>query len=354
MAEKKAPNKALLIAAAAVLLGAAGWFAWQHFNAPPPAPPPPPPKAARPAAAPAAPAAVSPDKAIETLLQVSGMEHFFTRLPEQMLSAMRQAVREDKSGRLTPADMAEVERLTREAFSAQGFRQRVAAALKQSYDEKRFQEFIADSSTPLARRMTELEKHEATQAEMAAFLDGLKTKPLAATRIKLVERIDMAARASDLAAESMFATVAGMARGLAGGDPKQVADADRAIGQQRAAAAENIRNAVRFTLALTYRDVSDSDLAEYARLHEKPNTQFVLGLMFDALVAEFRSGAERLGAGLEKLFRARQPVRETATQPVAAAAAPQPTARSRAREDARECLRFEENRQVMGCAEKFR
>lgn len=350
MADQKAPSKTLLAAAAAVLLAVGGWFAWQYFNEPPP----PPPKTAKPAAAPAAaPAAPNQDKTIEELLLVTGMDHMLNQLPEQMLAGMRQAGQQDKSGKLSPGDLAELERLTREAFPAQGFRQRVTAALKKGFEAQRFQEFLADSSTPLAKRMTELEKLQPKPEELAAFMAGLKAKPLAPMRMKLVERIDMAGRASELATESMFATVKGMARGFAGADAKQVADVDKAIEQQRAAAEGNIRNAVRFSLAYAYRDVSDTDLAEYARLHEKPSTQFVLGLMFDALVEEIRSGSERLGGGLEKMFKARRAGKPAPADDKAAAAAP-PSGRSRAQEDARECLRFEANRQVMGCAERYR
>jgi hypothetical protein len=354
MADQKAPSKTLLMAAAAVLLAAGGWFAWQHFNEAPPPPPPPPAKTAKPAAAPAAAqAAPNREKMIEELLLVTGMDHMLNQLPEQMLAGVRQAGQQDKSGKLSPGDLAELERLTREAFPAQGFRQRVTAALKKGFEAQRFQEFIADSSTPLAKRMTELEKLQPKPEEFAAFMAGLKAKPLAPMRVKLVERIDMAGRASELATESMFATVRGMARGFAGADAKQAADVDKAIEQQRAAAEGNIRNAVRFSLAYAYRDVSDTDLAEYARLHEKPSTQWVLGLMFDALIEEIRSGSERLGAGIEKLLeakRAGKPATAAGTKP---ATAPRPM-RSRAGEDARECLRFEANRQVMGCAEKFR
>lgn len=336
MAEKKAPNKLLLIGAAVLLLAGGGWFAWQHFMAEPPPPPPPPPRAAAPG--------VNQDRMIGELLAASGLDHLLDRLPEQMLAGARQAGRQDKSGRLSPGDLAELERLAQESFSAQGFRRSAEDGLRKQFEAKRFQEFIADSATPLAKRMNELEKQEPKQEELAAFMASLAAKPPTPERAKLIERIDVAGRASELAAEALFATVKGMARGFAGSDAKQVADADRAIEQQRAAAAGNIRDAVRLSLAHAYREVSDADLAEYVRLHEKESTQFVLGLVFDALIGEIRSGAERFGVGLEKLLGAR----------LAAPMKPAPSVASRAHEDARECLRFEDNLQVMGCAEQYR
>ncbi len=336
MAEKKTPNKLLPIAAGAVLLAAGGWYAWRQFMEEPPLPPPP--RAVQPAAAPAA----NPDKVIGELLTVSGLDHLFARLPEQMLAGVRQAGQQGKRGSLAPADLAELERLAKESFSEQAFRRGVENGLRKQFEAKRYLEFTADSSTPLAMRMNELEKREPKPEELAAFVAGLSAKPLSQERVKLIERIDAAGRVSELATEAMFASVRGMARGIAGSDAKQLADADRAIEQQRAAAGANIRNAVRLTLAHAYREVSDADLAEYVRLHEKDSTQFVLGLVFDALIGEIRSGAERFGAGLENMARNRH------------AAQAKPAARSRANEDARECLRFEENLRVMGCAERYR
>lgn len=364
MAGKEAPQRLLLIVGAVAVLGGGGWFAWQHFMAePPPLPSPPPKAAAKPQAppAPAAAPAVNPDKQIEDILAVSGLGHTLQRLPEQLLASVRQAGEQDRSGKLRKADLQEMERLTREAYTAQGFRLRVTAQLKQHYDARRFGEFLDDSATPLAKRMSELEKQEPGQAELLAYMKALAAKPLPPERVKLIERIDAASRASELALEAMFTSVKGMMRGFAGADAKQLAEIDKAIEQQRNAAAGNVRNAVRLSLAYTYHDASDADLAEYVRLHEKDSTKFFLGLVFDALIAEIRAGAERFGAGLERLFKARfaeQMAAKAKGKPAAKAEAPVAPAprsgRSRTQEDARECLRFEANRQVMGCAEQYR
>lgn len=356
MAEKQAPKKLLVIGGAAVLLATGGWFVWQQFMEELPPPPPPPVKAAaRPA--------VNQDKLIEEILAASGIDRTLQRLPEQMLSSVRQAGQQDKSGKLSAADLSEMERLTQEAFTAQGFRQRVTARLKKNYDARRFQEFHADSATSLAKRMSELEKQEPRQEELVAYMKGLAEKPLAPARVQLIERIDAASRASELAQEALFSTIKGMMRGFAGADAKQLAEVERVIEQQRTATAGNIRNAIRASLAYTYRDVNDADLAEYTRLHEKDSTRFFLGHVFDAIIEEIREGAERFGVGLEKIAKAKiagQVAAGKPGKPMAPAAAGSgratgmPPLPSRAHEDARDCLRFEDNRQVMGCAERYR
>lgn len=377
-AEKQAPNKALLIVGGLALFAAAGWFAWQRVNEneTPPAPS----KAAQPSAAPAAaqskaaaPAApkANPDKMIEDVLLASGLDSMLRRLPEQILEGVRQAGRQDKSGKLAAGAQRELERLTQEAFTAQGFKARVTLQLKKNFDEKRFREFLGDSSTPLAMRMTELEKKEPKPEEMAAFMASLAAKPLASARAQLIERIDTASRADELAMASMLAVMKGLARG-AGADAKQLAEIEKSGGPQRAAVEENLRNAVRAALAYAYRDVSDADLAEYARMHEKESTRFFLGLVFDALIDELHAGAERMGAGLGRQDRPKsaagadagaadrpgQPSAQGAKKPaepdVERPAAKAVSAPSRAHLDARECLRLEANRQVMGCAERFR
>lgn len=381
MAEKQMPNKMLLVVGAVAVLAGGGWFAWQHFMSEPPPPSPPPPKAAQPAAkaapapsaqppAAAAPAttpvqaaqapSTGPEKKINEILAVSGLDHTMKRLPEQFLAGVRQAGAQDRSGKLSQAELQEMERLTRESFSAQGFRQRVTAQLKKNYDERRFGEFLADSSTPLAKRMVELEKQEPGKEALVAYMRLLATNPLPPERARLIERIDTASRGSELALEAMISSIKGMLRGFAGADAKQIAEVEKIIERQRAAAAGNVRSGVRLSLAHTYRDVGDADLAEYARMTEKDSTRFFIGLVSDALIEEIRAGAERFGAGMEKLLKAKFAEQRMAAKPKggtaakAAAAPPAGDRPSRAHEDARDCLRYEENRQVMGCAERYR
>lgn len=349
MAEKQAPNKLLLIGAAVVLLAVGGWFVWQQFMEEPPPPPPPPAKAARPVPPP-----VNPDQQIEELLTVSGIEHTLQRLPEQMLTSVRQAGQQDKSGKLTAADLSGMERLAQEAFTAQGYRQRVTARLKQHFDAKAFREFLSDSGTPLARRMSELEKQQPKPDEIAAWVKSLGAKPLTPERMQLIERIDTAGRASELAQEGMFAAFKGMMRGFTGGDAAQLAEVDKAIEKLRTNAADGVRKAIRLSLAYTYRDATDADLTEYARLHEKDSTKLILGHVSAAIVEEIREGAERFGVGLEKIVKAKMAEHKAAGKPGRQAQGETVPMRSRAGEDARDCLRFEENRQVMGCAEKYR
>lgn len=377
----KGKNNILIIVGVVVVIGAAGWFGWQHFSE---APPPPPGKAAKPAA-PAAPAAKAPttqpqsaarqDKLIEDILAVSGMDHMLAQLPEQMLAGAMSTRKQDKKARLSADEMREMERAVKEAFPAQGFRQQVVARFKKNYDQKRYQALLDDISTPLAKRMAELEKKQPKPEDLAAFSAGLASRPMSAERVALVQRIDAASRSSELAAEAMFSSIRGVVRGAAGEGSKQAADLDKFLEKQRAAAEDGISNSTRMSLAYTYREVSDADLAEYTKIYEKEGNKWVLGLAYDALLDEFRSGSERLGADLGKMAKAKQDAKLAAgpagkktakggksAAPVYGAAdaqADQPKAQrqagpSRAGEDARMCLDIEDNRKIMQCAEKYR
>lgn len=382
----KGKNNILIIVGVVVLVGAAGWFGWQQFSEAPPPPPPPPSKAAKPAApaAPAAPANKAPaaqaqsparqDKLIDDILAVSGMDHMLAQLPEQMLAGAMSAQKQDKKAKMSADDMRDMERAFKEAFTAQGFRQQVVARYKKNFDQKRYQALLDDISTPLAKRMAELEKVQPKPEDMAAFSAALAAKPMSPERIALVQRIDVASRSSEMAAEAMFASIRGVVRGAAGEGSQQAADLDKFLEKQRAAMEEGIRNATRMSLAYTYREVSDADLAEYAKIYDKEGNKWALGLAYDALLDEFRSGSERLGADLAKMAKARQDAKlaaapagkkmakggKAAALADAAVEAPdQPKAQrqagpSRAGEDARMCLDIEDNRKVMQCAEKFR
>jgi hypothetical protein len=370
MAEKQAPNKLLLAVGAIALLAAGGWYAWQQFMT---EPPPPPPKAtARPAARPAAKPAVAPapdqDKIVGELMVVTGLDHAVVRLPETMLEGMRQAARQDKSGNLKPADLAEMERLMRQSYTTDGFRRGVTAGLKRNFHAGHYQAVLADSSTPLARRLTELEKQEPGQAELAAFMKTLEAKPLSPARAQTLARLDAASRGSEVALESMLSGMKGMAIGFSSADPKQQADAERVIEQQRTAMADTVRNGILLFFAFIYRDVGDADLAEYARMLEKDSSRYFQQHASAALIEEIRAGGQRFGAGLGKMAKARfakdlaAGVKGQMSPPVPAGKAPappvmasaEPRRESRRGGDARECLRFADNLKVMGCAERYR
>lgn len=360
MAEKQAHSKVLLIVGAAVLLGAAGFFAWRQSSQ---EAPPPPPATVAPKPTPD----VGPDKQIEGILVVSGLDHALKRLPEAMLESLRQAGQQDKSGKLNAGDWGEMERLMRASFTAEALKQRIAARLKKYYDARRYQAFLDDISTPLARRMTELEKQEPKPDEVAAYVKSLASKPLSPERAKLIERLDVASRAGAVILESTLTVAKGMARGFAGSDAKPLTAIDKTIDEQRAALESTLRDAARVLLAYTYRDVGDADLAEYVRIHEQEGAKLVLGHVYDAMLDVMRESSERFGGGLEKLVKAKlaeqaaaqakgKPEAEAPAAPTAkAAAASVPRGGpSRVRQDARACLRFEAHRQVMGCAERFR
>lgn len=348
-------NNILIVVGAVIAIAAVGWFGWQYIGASKPEP------AAQAGRKPAqsavaqkaapdktagAPArqAASPDKLIGDIMVVSGLKRTLDQLPEQILAGFKDA---GKQGKVSSAEMREMEKIAMASFSAQGFNQQAVAHLKKNFDQKRFQAHLDDISTPLAKRMTALEAKQATPEELGAFARSLAAKPLSAERVSLIRKLDAAGRANALGAEVVFSSMKGMMRVFSGASPKQVAAADRAMARQRPAVEENIRNAVQVAMAYAYKDVSDADLAEYTRIYEKENNKWMLGLVYAAITEEFQNASALMGERLEKLARAKK-----GTQ-AADAAAGRPE-RSRANEDARACLDLENNKEIMKCAHRYR
>ncbi|HEY5291944.1 MAG TPA: hypothetical protein VIJ43_06500 [Burkholderiales bacterium] len=326
-----------------VVLLALGWFGWQYFfeeAAPPPAAPSKPQAvtAAKPPAAAkatAADAARARDKLVEDLLVASGLNQQLSQLPRELTAVVRQQTK------ASPAVLKATENAAAESFTAQGFHDRVSADLKKNFDEKRLQALLKDYSTPAAKRMVELEQAAPSHEELAQFARSAAATPPSPQRTSLIERIDSATKASDLAIDAAFASLKGIALGSAGAGADKAAAVDKAIEKQRAAASKDIRNATLLNLAFGYRNASDAELEAYAKFYETENSKWFTGIVTASMLEEVKSASaqagERIGALADK----------------GAAPAAKPV-RSKSRSDARICLALATNQAIIKCAEQYR
>ena len=341
-------TKQMLIAAGAVVVAVGGWLGWQYFEEPPPAPvakAPPPPAAKPPGAAKAgavANAAVEADKLIADLLAASGLNQQLNHLPQQLISGVRQS--SNQRPKLPPAVLAAIETAVTESFTTQKFQQRLSADLKKNFDQKRAQALLGDLSAPAAKGMIELERAEPSPQEQAQFVRSKAVNRLSPQRRDLIQRIDAATRASELALESAFASMKAIASGIVGDNAQKAAAIDKTIERQRAAATANIRNSTLANLAFTYRDASDADLEAYAKLYETENGKWFSGIVYASLLEEARSAAVQAGERVAALAAEAGRTTLAAAKPV----------RSKSRQDARACLDLPTNAAITRCAQAYR
>jgi len=342
----------LTVAGGVVLAAAAGWLGWQYFEDTGPAPaavtkPQPVTAAKQPAAGKAAApadAGAAQDKLIEEVLIASGLKQQLSQLPQQLIAGVRHLGKQ--RSKTSPALAKTIENAVAEAFTAQGFQDRVRADLKKNFDQKRLPALLADLSTPAAKRMVALEQVSPSPEELVQFARSPAATRPSPQRTSLIKRIDAAAKAGDLAVDAAFASMKAVASGIVGGDAGAAAAVDKTIEKQRASATADIRNATLRNLAFGYRDASDADLEAYAKIYEGENGKWFSGIVYAAILEEIKSASARAG----------ERIGAQATKP----AAPQRTAAehaatgSKARADATTCLGLATNAEIIKCAQQYR
>jgi hypothetical protein len=335
-------NQILAIVGGVVVLAAA-WFGWNYFagTTPAPAKSQPQPAAAKPPAAAKSAAPVDTgaarDKLIEDVLVASGLKRQLEQLPQQLIAGVRQA----GTQRSSPALVRTIENAVAESFDAQGFRDRVSAALKKNYDQKRMQALLKDFSSPTAKRMVELGQAAPSPEDFARFARSPAATRPSSQRASFVKRIDAATRASDLAVDAAFSLMNAVASGAAGEGAGKVAAIDKVIEKQRASATQKIRDGTLLSLAYSFRDANDADLEEYARFYETENNKWFTDIVYASMLEEVKSASAKTG----------ERISASANIPAAPSAKP---IRSKPGADARACLDLATNRAIMACAAKYR
>lgn len=327
------------VVGAVVLLAAAGWLGWQYFEDAGPVP------LAKllpvTAAKAAAPADAGParDKLIADALVASGLKRQLDQLPQQLAAGVRQSGKQHSKA--SPAVVKAIENAVAESFSAQNFQARVSVDLKKNFNEQRLQALLKDFSTPAAKRMIEREQAAPSPEEFARFARSPAATRPSPQRAGLLKRIDAATRASDLAVDVAFSSMKAVALGVVGEGAGKAAAVDKVIEKQRASTTQRIRNATLLNLAFSYRDASDAELEEYARIYEAENSKWFTGIVYTSLLEEVKSASAQAG----------ERIASVAGKPAAPAARP---VRSKSGSDARTCLDLARNEAIIKCAEAYR
>lgn len=173
-------------------------------------------------------------------------------------------------------------------FSPDAVEQQVLNQLRRRYDKGRLAGFIAAYSSPSVTRMQALEveaDQPAAEAARKAFVEGLSRQQPSPARVDLASRLDAATGQSAAVAEIMFEWTTLLAEAVMQRQPEPERLTELKSGLLRKARDEAIASAL-----FAYRDVSDDDLAAYARLHEQSDVHDFYMAVCDALVNAFRDG----------------------------------------------------------------
>lgn len=360
-------RKILLGVLALVVIAAAVWFGKDLLPGDPPPPPPlPPPQVAAPAPAPqASAAAVNREALIDEALEATGMNKAVDQIQEQMTAGMDAG----GQGKLKPEVRALLRKTMLESFPPDSLRQRLRERFAADFNEPHLRALLADISGPVAQRMIALEAQGGDdEAGLTQFLEKQRQTPLPEPRQALFRRLEAAVGASRQATEITLVTARAMMQGAGAAGGQSVADLEGELAKMRATLEPRMREGLLLSLAYTYRDASDEDLAAYAAIYESPHGKWFMDNIYQALREDFQANSERFGSRLTELIEAqRGPARAPGSAPgvasasgaaadgegEAAPAAAQARPHRRWHLDARACLKYERNADVIRCAEKY-
>lgn len=371
-------TKGLLVLIGVVVLGAGAWFAWQYFYVDQPAPA----QLANDQSKPASiTSATNQDQLISEVLDVTGLKRQVEQLPEQVRGSVAEAPNREK---LSPELAQAIEKIATESFAEENINAHLVAQLKAKFDQKRMQAVVADFSSPLAKRMVKLETTMGTAEDQAAFFNGLAAKPLAPTRISVLQELDRVSNASELGADIAMISMNAMAEGMVGNNPAERALLEREMEKEAKRTKENMRNNMMGSMAYVYRNASDADLALYAKIYETEHAKWLADIVMNTLKQGMKNASKRTGERLASLMKSRgaqqaavdgaahaavAPKTEKpnanpspssnptpGAQPEAApqVAAPAPPKRRKPDGDIQKCLALEDNRAIAKCTEQYR
>lgn len=309
MAVQINPRTAIIAGAGAlVVAGAAAWFFL--FQDEPPPPPKPAVKPAASAAKPAAKADVSaskpaaaaaakpapiptdPDKLVAEIIETSGLTRQMRSFAGEVATNASAASQAGQEGAET-LDARLVQDIANRHFEADALMADLTNGVKSAYEAERMGRFLELLRQPIVGKMTAIEGRAVTREEKAQFAEAFRKNPPTPARQKLVLALDELARTSDLGVHvttlSAREMVDAMFEGLQKSGRRMQKEQRQLLNSQINSAEPQLRSAFRTLMHITYRDVSDEDLAAYVKVLESETGRWGLEILGNAL----RSAVEK-------------------------------------------------------------
>lgn len=260
----------------------------------------PPPGAAAPAA--------GRDADLQQVLEQSGIDRLIERLPDIANGVLKQS-----GGALEPEMNSALSAVFSQTFQPATLRRETLRMLRAHYDAPRVRAYLAQQQTPLARRITELERAVATpeqQQAMREYGERIKTKPISAQRQKLVERLDKATGGSALGIDvqtAFFRAVFTAVDPVLAPDMKLTrGEMDKMVREVQQSLKEDIGARTRLFYHYAYRDLSDAELQAHVKQCESAEHRWMTQLLGNAVIASINQAAGRAASLMQQSSQARR------------------------------------------------
>ena len=244
------------------------------------------------------------DALLTRVMRAIGVDDQLAQTP-----AMMEAQLDARQEQLPPALHDKMRQVFLEASRPEAMRRSVKASLEREFDDEKFSAVLEQFSTPLFRRIVQCETAGSSPSSAAAlqqFTDDLREHEPSQTRVELAQRLNTATGADDLLVQMSTVITQGFATGMAaaqGAAPPEAARVGQLVEQQAASSRGQMQDALLTRCLLTYRSVSDEDLAQYVEFSESPLGQWLIPLVNQALMRAFSEMADQAGQQLFEFAR---------------------------------------------------
>jgi len=244
------------------------------------------------------------NKLIDQMLTVSGLNRSLQRLPAQIASGLMQAA---LGVGANAGEQQEMVRAIEQALPQGVFVRHIRVALKKNYDEQRYDHFVQLLSGPVAKRMVDLEGGDPNPKDVQSFLGQVAKYPLSQERVVLIRRIDAASQASALLTKINIASVEAGAVAIGDDCPEVIANIRKIVAKKLPEIEKANQSTAQVMLAFTYRDISDAELDNYAKIYEDKDSRWTQDIAVAAIEDQFKSSMDQGSRTLKKIVQAHKP-----------------------------------------------
>ena len=248
------------------------------------------------------------DAELQQVLEQSGIDRLIERMPDIATGVLKQS-----SGALEPEMNSALSAVFSQTFQPATLRRETLQVLRAHYDAPRVRAYLAQQQTPLARRITQLERAVTSteqQQAMREYSERLKTRPATPQRQKLVERLDKATRGSALGVDVQTAFFRAVFTAV---DPALAPDMkltngemDKMVREVQQSLTHDIGARTRLFYHYAYRDLPDTDLEAHVKQCESAEHRWMAQLLGNAVISSINQAAGRAATLMQQSSRAQK------------------------------------------------
>lgn len=244
---------------------------------------------------------------VKEALELSGAKQQMDQYPELFKNQLRQ-----RQADIDPRLFEKLSKIIAETFPTDTFYQSVIESFQKKFNEKHILDVLDFLHSPLARKVAQIEVESSNPKaaeEIQKFVGQLQTQPPAKERLALIERLDRASAATELAVQTVLIMSREMAKGAYLALPPEEREKQGPLEPQlepllkeaKAQIEAPIKKGILVNYLFTYRTVSDPDLAKYIEFYETEHGRWFTRVATEGLMHAMAATSEKFGKEVVKL-----------------------------------------------------